>query len=487
MMQTADLDMTVVPITELKFLGAGIEGKFGTGFCLDAGCRFIGTNYHVAAVARPRKIKGQKVVHVYLATGPEDAGAIVNAGFSAGPMKYNSSRDLAIFELRHPLPNHHGIAFNLDDLAPGQEVDIYAYPKESISPIRRLLRFHGIFKGQTTIGLLAFNYDLSADKAIRPGASGGIVVDSKTQHIVGILNEISTGEGLMAMAVPVQSLADFVAKVQPNLMPKIFPPNNFISPVLADLYSKFVPLPAGNALQHRPEESVEIKTLRAKAQLLADSMRNFIAVQTFAWGSGNGAPDASSAYEVRVADGRQRFRKYPDGEKELEQVPLPHLSGWVLPSDEWSKLPEMVGTELRLKVQQAPGAVVNGRRTKIFQFYAGVEDNLCPFESVEDFGFFTVSKNVPVACFGEVWTDEDTNIIRMSEHLELSAKLKAYRGWEDFQVVLTYGQLKQADEPPRLTPVTIYTQVKNNKKIYWCRGQFTNYRVFRSSVRFLTN
>lgn len=486
-MQTADLGMTVVPITELKFLGAGIEGKFGTGFCLDAECRFIGTNYHVAAVARPRKIKGQRVVHVYFATGPADAGAIVNAGFSAGPMKYNPSRDLAIFELRHPLPNHHGIAFNLDDLAPGQEVDIYAYPKESISPIRRLLRFRGTFKGQTSIGLLAFNYDLSADKAIRPGASGGIVVDSKTQHIVGILNEISTGGGPMAMAVPVQSLADFVAKVQPNLMPNIFPPNNFISPVLADLYSKFVPLPAGNVLQHRPEESAEVKTLRAKAQLLADSMRNFIAVQTFAWGSGNRAPDASSAYEVRVVDGRQRFRKYPDGEKELEQVPLPHLSGWVLPSDEWSKLPEMVGTELRLKVQQAPGAVVNGRRTKIFQFYAGVEDNLCPFEPVEDFGFFTISKNVPVACFGEVWTDEDTNIIRMSEHLELSAKLKDYRGWEDFQVILTYGQFKQADEPPRLTPVTIYTQARNNKKVYWCRGQFTNYRVFRSSVRLLRN
>jgi hypothetical protein len=38
---------------------------------------------------------------------------------------------------------------------------------------------------------LAFDNSLSADKAIRPGASGGIVVDSKTQQIVGILNAIS--------------------------------------------------------------------------------------------------------------------------------------------------------------------------------------------------------------------------------------------------------------------------------------------------------
>jgi len=65
-------DKTVVPITELKLLGLGIEGEFGTGFCLDPTCRFIATNYHVAMMARPRKIKGEKIVQLYLATGPDD-------------------------------------------------------------------------------------------------------------------------------------------------------------------------------------------------------------------------------------------------------------------------------------------------------------------------------------------------------------------------------------------------------------------------------
>jgi len=54
-------DKTVVPITELKLLGLGIEGEFGTGFCLDPTCRFIATNYHVAMMARPRKITGGKL------------------------------------------------------------------------------------------------------------------------------------------------------------------------------------------------------------------------------------------------------------------------------------------------------------------------------------------------------------------------------------------------------------------------------------------
>jgi len=125
-LQAQDFDKTVVPITELKLVGLALEGKFGTGFCLDPECRFIGTNYHVAMMARPRKIKGEKVIQRYLATGPEDEGATVNDGPSVGPMKYTVSRDLAIFELRHPLAHHHGVAFSLDDLEFGQEIDIYA-------------------------------------------------------------------------------------------------------------------------------------------------------------------------------------------------------------------------------------------------------------------------------------------------------------------------------------------------------------------------
>jgi len=147
----------------------------------------------------------------------------------------------------------------------------------------------------------------------------------------------------------------------------------------------------------------------------------------------------------------------------------------------------MVGTEFRLKVHQAADVVVNGQRMKVFQYYASVEDNLCPFTSVEDFGFLTTSKTVAVACYGEVWTDEDTNIIRMSEHSELSDKLKAYRGWEDYQAVLTYGWLKRANESPRLVPLTIFTEARNKKHICWCRGHFKNYQVFTAKARLIPN
>src|SRR5204863_798965 len=138
----------------------------------------------------------------------------------------------------------------------------------------------------------------------------------------------------------------------------------------------------------------------------------------------------------------------------------------------------MVGTDLRLKVRQDDDAVVNGQQLKVFRYYASVEDNLCPFEPVEDYILFVVDNVVPVACYGEVWTDKNTNIIRMSENLDLSNKLKAYKGWEAYRVVLTYGSVALPDEISRLAPLTIFTESHDKKHVFWCRGQFTDYRVF---------
>jgi len=237
-----------------------------------------------------------------------------------------------------------------------------------------------------------------------------------------------------------------------------------------------------------PRNPPEVKVLRDKAHVLADSIRNYIAVQSFEWGMGDNESVAEAEFQVRVVDGVQRFRRYPDGKREYEEVPNPRWGSWVVPADEWSKLPKMVGAEFRLKVHQAADVVVNKHRMKVFQYYASVEDNLCPFAPVEDYGLFSISKTVAVACYGEVWTDEDTNIIRMSEHLELSDKLKVYRGWEDLGVVITYGWLKRASEPPRLVPLTIFTEARYKKKeIYWCRGQFTDYQRFGSEVKIIAN
>jgi hypothetical protein len=118
---------------------------------------------------------------------------------------------------------------------------------------------------------------------------------------------------------------------------------------------------------------------------------------------------------------------------------------------------------------------------KVFQYSASLEDAICRIRYIMDYIFFTSSKTVTTACYGEVWTDENTNIVRMSEHYELPGEPKIYH------IVVTYGWLQRADDPPRLVPLTFSSETEDKKRIDWCRGQFTNYQVFSSRARIVVN
>jgi hypothetical protein len=498
-----DLAETVVPITAINItpsikmslfgklgpkLGIGIN--FGTGFCLDPACRMIATNYHVALTTRARKIQGEKIQDRYYATGPHDREATVKWFMNGKPYPYATNRDLAVLVLQHPLAGHHGLGYSFNELQPGQEVDIYGYPKESISLIRKLVRFPAKFRAPTNSGLYAFEFEVTKDKPVRiAGSSGGVVVDRKSEKIVGVLNEANDTMGL---AVPIENLAEFVSKILPLEAAKIFPEAKEALAFSPDIYPKFVPPPdvypkfiphGGDGLTHRPQEPDEIRELRQKSQRIGDSMRNLIAMQSYSWGRGEDEPEAEEEYEVRIVEGEQTFRGYPDGKRELSEIPFPRIGGWVVPSDDWSSLAKMVGTDLGLKIKQGSDVNVGGHRMKVFQYYASIEDNLCAFRAIDDYVLFTIRRTSRVACYGEVWTDEDLNIQRISEHIDLSDRLKAYRGWEDFRVVMTYCDLKRPNEAPRRVPLSIFTQGRNKKKVYWCHGMFSDYKVFTSSSR----
>ena len=444
--------------------------KFGTGFCLDQDCRFVGTNYHVAKVmGKYVRIKGVFSAQRYLDSDPDDGGAQDINFAGAGSLKYTPAHDLAIYEMRHPLKNFHGLGFDAEDLENSAEADIYAYPY-NWNPKRGLVHWHGKFIGKTHQGLLAFSYE---EGRVRGGASGGIVVDSKTKKIVGILNGIGEGKDRIALAVPVKELSDFVARAQPYLQGTLFPKTVFISPVAADLYPPYT-WPRTDGLSQRAVEPPEVVKLRRSAQLLADSMRNFTATETFAWGRDNREPEVTDAYETLIVDGWQRWRR--QGNKNFyDNVPFPPLNGSIVSGPEWSELPRMVGTELNLKIHQAPDAVVGGRTVHVFQYAANLEDRVCLFRSVMNYGFFQRSTMKFYDCHGEVWMDESGIILRISEALDLSGPW--YRWWG----VMTYGWLEKHGTQ-YLVPVTITTQAEHNQT-YWCRGLFTDYEMFGVRTR----
>jgi hypothetical protein len=305
------------------------------------------------------------------------------------------------------------------------------------------------------------------------GASGGIVIDSKTQKIVGIVSGITEGSDRILLAVPVQELSDFVARAQPYLQTTLFPETVFVSPVAGDLYPPYVSPRADHPLQRIPESLTVVK-LRNTAQHLADSMRNFTALETFSWGHDSREPDVTETYETLILDGWQRWRR-PGEQKFLHNSPLPHLwfNASITTGDLWSYLPRMVGTEFNLKIHAAPDAIVNGRTVHVFQYSANAEDEVCAFQL---FGSFENTTKF-YDCRGEVWMDDSGTILRISQALDVAGP------WHRFLAVMTYGWLKKNGKR-YLVPVTFATQAEN-RKMYWCRGLFTDYDMFSVRARLL--
>jgi hypothetical protein len=475
-----DFSRTIVPLTELKPRGPMLEAEFGTGFCIDPDCQFIGTNYHVAVKVRHLRIRGARIVERYLATGPHDESMTLNYFASGGdPLWYNQGRDLAVFELDKPLRQHHGLRFNPDDLRIGQTVDIYAYPKGAIDPFRSLQAFHGTFKGLTTTGLLAFDYVPNGGRRIREGASGGIVVDSSTQQIVGILSGIDMHGLPIAVAVPVEALAEFLNERLPFLAGLLFPIRAVAPADQPDLYTKYDPPEAAVELQRRLVEPSAILELREKAQALAEGMRDFIAVQTFVWGNGNHRPVAADAYEVQVRDGTQEFREYPNGKKWLSNNPWPKADvSAISPGDVWSALPLFIGTHVGVKIHEADETEFLGHRVRVFQYVGSDEDNPCIVADILDLGLIPFEIRHSYTAYGEVWTDESLNFIRMSLHCEKHGRHE----WED---VMTLGWFTRPEVEPRLVPVTVVAWSPNRNKGLWCRSQFVDYHEFFTRARTL--
>lgn len=476
--ETENFSQSIVPITSFEFRGPVLEENMGTGFCLDPECRFIGTNYHVAVAERHPKIEGAKIVRRYLATGPKDEDATWNYQASGGPpLRYTLGRDFAVFELAKPLVQHHGLGFSTEDLRVGQDVDIYAYPKRTIDPFRTLQVFRGTFKGPTTTGLLAFAYAPNGNERIRPGASGGTVVDSKTGKVVGIIDGLDSSGQPIVLAVPVESLAEFLKEELPFLAERLFPVPTQVPDDQPDLYPKYEPAAEPSNLQRRPAEPNDVTELRKRAQALADGSRNFIAVQTFIWGKGNHHPVGADAYEVQVRDGVQMFREYPDGKHWSWTSPRPEgATSAISPGDVWSALPLFIGTHVGVKVHEAAGTEVDGRHLRVFQYLGSLEDNPCVVGDVYDFGLFSISTRHAYTAYGEVWTDEHLNIMRMSLHCENGGRQK----WQD---VMNYGWLTRPGIEPKLVPVSISAWSPMPNKGLWCHSQFVNYHEFASRAR----
>jgi hypothetical protein len=461
-------EQAVVPITKLSIYGPVAQAKFGSGFCLDPECRFVVTNYHVAKMmGKHFTIEHEKVVERWMDDEYEDGKVPLH--------------DLAVVELWHGLgrKGFHGLEYNLtdpEDLVVGQEVDIYSYPLE-FNPKRKLLHFHGKYIGINKLdNCLAFSYEPDPQR-VKGGASGGLILDSKGK-VIAVLSGIAIKtDQTIVVGVPVKVLAGFVSKNQPYLAAQLFPESVFIPPVEADHYPEWIPpAPEPGVLQHRVPEPADVVALRDKATGMVNNSYTLISVQSYEWGKGSAItdPQAIAYYEVRMIDGYQHFREYPDGTKEMDDIHWPPMNHSVMPGDAWDRAPKMVANDYKLKIHRADDIVEKGQTLRVFQYIGKKEDNVCVFDDAEDLGFYVHHHIEAYDCFGEVWTDQDNNFVRISENYKMHDNV--YRQIVTFEWVDIDGVRSEV-------PATIHSSVREGEKDLWCRGLFTNYQQFRTKAR----
>ncbi|HET6841642.1 MAG TPA: serine protease [Candidatus Angelobacter sp.] len=452
----------VVPITKLSANPLQLA-KFGSGFCLDPECQYIVTNYHVAQMmGKNFSIQGEPVVESWLASGLHDEGAT--------KVGYNPLHDLALLKLRQHLykKGFHGLEYNMTDivdLSAGEDVDIYAFPLE-FNPKRSLAHFHGKYIGTSNPqGMLAFSYKPNPEH-LHGGASGGLILDNKGR-VLAVLADIALNREDTVLGVPVSVLANFVKKVQPYIAADTFPDIASIAPVYPDIYPEWRPqIHAG--LVKRTVEPEDTQLLRQKAKQLIKNLQKISSIQSYDWGRGNDSNMVASAkFEVFVKNGEQYWREYPNGEKILDEVPLPQKNT-IEPGDAWMATPEVVATNYNLQINQAPDSILKGRTIKVFQYFGGAEDQICSFDLQTNWGFHVSHHVKSFDCWGEVWTDEDTNILRVSKNYRMYDLLDKYR-----EVVMF--DWSEIDGVKFLLPVTVDVHGDNKGHVLWCRGAFTQY------------
>ncbi len=498
----------------LSHVGLAVVSDAGTGYCFGQGkCDLIITNYHVAErIPSPLRINGVKVLETYEATSSQDNGAIWERSPFGFYVKLVPVRDIAMFRMEHPLKGMHGILFSGRELRYGETVRISGHPGGG-----SLITTEATFYGEAKDGLLFFKVKAGEEKVLVPGISGSLVVNEKNEA-VGLVQGFANGN--MAAAVPVWSLVDFVKKVQPNRYPEMVsspggamyrPSTSGLVPVdlisESEALAKDIGLEAGmspppelpeeylrfnldksiprltlrivdsESTHTRAMESQNVQAIRMNADRMVESINDLIAVGTQRSFGGN-APEVTAQYQLRMVAGSQTFTM--DG-KEMQELPCPKGNAYDIGSD-WSEFPNMLRNKLKLRIQQVDDLYLEGwGRAKVFRYEASAEDKVEQIKYCTNYGLgFHTEKIISVPVRGEVWTDDDMNILRVTQELLAPPSM----GWVNLHDTVLYGWLESPNGDRRLVPTNIISrgELTDDHKEYSTLCRITDYHRFSVSV-----
>ena len=213
--------------------------------------------------------------------------------------------------------------------------------------------------------------------------------------------------------------------------------------------------------------------MRATAHRMVQQMADFIALQTVTF-PGN----AVWQHQVRVIDGQQLFVA-SDG-TELKELPIPRAG--MVPGSEWRDLPQMVGSDLRLPLRYIGEVPQGAAKVRVFEYSATAEDAVCGMRVKR--GIFSRTWKGAVPCRGEVWTDHDFNILRITQDLAMPRQ----SGLTSSSISVLYGWAGFGSVQRRLVPVSMRLRAQDSKRtLIESSATFTNYRMFLAETTIRAN
>ena len=459
------------------------QKSWGTGICIDQACSVIVTAYHVELLgSRPQlRIPGRGVRRVLSLASENDLnkGKIQVGGQL---LSYNPAHDVSFVYFTKGTPRktapRHSYKPNL-----GQKVIVVGYPDKQLHTLEARLIGSNVplvFNGTN------LKENLVLDVGVTPGFSGGGVFD-QDGHLLGMIILYGLlgpkGEHLeISVALPLITIAKALLKLDPSMAATIFndvpqeteqvrtstPPvilseeallGEGAPPTIPDLTASLIDLP--NALQ----------ALRSKSASSGNRARNLIAKECLT--NGTRKP---MCHEVAIVDGQQIFR-IPNKKSRLVEtrtsLPLPKQGVWS--AFAWSGAFD--------PIDESPWVFQGSINNQfLFTLRSTPEDDRCWFEEhpreIPLFGGGHADWEGPVACFEEIVTDQNFNIVAWYAERSMPENCLT----ETFQTATYYEWTTlEGSTSPSPLPVSmkITAKVRGQERLMYATTHWTEYRQFR--------
>ncbi len=468
--------------TTLQFsIPPSVKQVLGSGICINRDCSVVATAYHCQLLAGRGNLgvadgKTDKI----LSLARETDGNKGSISAQNKTLSYNLANDISFLYTKKAIPHKSATTYSYVAQV-GQTVHVAGFYKRNFE--MREAHILGV-NLPLVLGRAVLNDNLVVDVPLDAGRSGSAVLDQQG-NLLGMVTlsgviHFKSGDVKASIALPVKTIANALVKLDPTIGSTVFtdiPAEADRLPELPSQVYEEMGLPEDDS-PIVPDLSVipvdiptAVNMLQEQSAIASKRLMNFVARQCLVQGT-----KKPLCHELSLADGRQTFREITKNGKlgaPLDSLPPQKHGVWTL--SDWAD------TLFRIADNQWVFQGVTGNHY-LFTFRSSAQDGRCEFREYPIFGGDRPTWGGSVACFEQVVTDKDFNVL--SVFTEMTPPDSCVT--QVIQTAIEYGWVAlDGLSEPVLLPVSerVTAKIAGHAKLWYAKVSWTDYRRFRSEHR----